>query len=459
MNVVKWTVGCAMLALGTTPVLGQSAVQTAFNYDLTGYECGEPACGCEEPSCGCDDDACCGDGFGTAGCCDSGCCGNACGCGSSCSLFDGCCLFDDCCLGDPCTLKDHMDPCGCCAINFGGWTQLGYHSDNTRLSFNRGDLLAFNDVPDGLNLHQQWFYAEKVAEAGACSADWGFRFDMMYGTDAQKTQAFGNDSPVWDASNGFDNGVYGWAMPQAYLEAAYGDWSVKAGHFFTLVGYEVVTAPDNFFYSHSYTMFNSEPFTHTGALATYSGIDGVDVYAGWTFGWDTGFDQALGGSSFLGGFSTSLTDDVAFTYIATAGNFGLRTGGRNGYSHSVVIDTTLSDDLNYVFQSDLVSYDDSDSGNAGGAQVGVNQYLFYTMSDCLAAGLRVEWWKSDGIVDANDTTSQYGITYGLNYKPHANIVIRPEVRHNWLPAETAFANANGTDFNQTVFGVDAILTY
>ncbi|QDU54975.1 hypothetical protein Pan181_11600 [Aeoliella mucimassa] len=438
MNIVRWTMGCALIAISAGPALGQSAVQTAFNYDLTSYNCGEPACGCADPGTGCDD----------LGCSD------ACGCGDSCGLN----LCGPCCLGDPWTLMDCIDPCGCSAVTFGGWTQLGYHSDSTRMSSAYGDLFAFNDVPDAVNLHQQWFYAEKLAEAPCCGMDWGFRFDLMYGTDAQKTQAFGNPGAAnanqgsWDAS--LDHGVYGWAMPQLYGEVAFGDWNIIAGHFFTLVGYEVVTAPDNFFYSHAYTMFNSEPFTHTGALATYSGIDGVDVYAGWTLGWDTGFDQSNGGSSFLGGFSTSLTDDVALTYIATAGNFGARTAGESGYSHSIVLDCTLSDKLNYVFQSDLVGYDDTAAGGAFGAQVGINQYLFYTMSDCLAAGARVEWWKSDGIVAADNSTSQYGITYGLNYKPHANVVIRPEVRHNWLPADATLP-----DFNQTVFGIDAILTY
>lgn len=367
-------------------------------------------------------------------------------------------LFGDCCLGDPCTLKDHVDPCGCCWLDFGGWTQIGYHSDNTRLSFAPNDLLAFNDQPDQVNLHQQYFYMQKVAD-GSCGTDWGFRFDMMYGTDAQKTQAFGNDSPVWDASNGFDHGEYGWAFPQAYVELASGDWNVIAGHFYTLVGYEVVTAPDNFFYSHAYTMFNSEPFTHTGVLATYSGLDSVELYGGWTAGWDTGFDQANGGSNFLGGFSTQLTDDVAFTYITTWGNFGLRSAGESGYSHSVVLDVALSDNLNYVFQSDNVSYDDTNSGGAAGSQVGINQYLFYTINDCWSAGTRLEWWKSDGIVAADNSTSVYGWTYGLNYKPHANIVLRPEVRHNWMPSEDAFIAARGTDYNQTVFGVDAIFTY
>ena len=178
-------------------------------------------------------------------------------------------------------------------------------------------------------------------------------------------------------------------MPQLYGEVALNDtWSVKAGHFYTLIGYEVVTAPDNFFYSHAMTMYNSEPFTHTGVLATGSISDSLTVYGGWTLGWDTGFDQLNDGSSFLGGFSYSVTDNVAFTYISTAGNFGWR--GDDAYSHSIVIDTTVTDNFNWVVQSDLVRVDSTGEDN-----VGLNQYFLYTVTDCLGLGARVEWWKGD----------------------------------------------------------------
>ena len=74
--------------------------------------------------------------------------------------------------------------------------------------------------------------------------------------------------------------------------------SIIAGHFYTLIGYEVVGAPGNFFYSHSYTMYNSEPFTHTGALAQYAVGDNLTTYAGWVMGWDSGFED--NGDAFLG---------------------------------------------------------------------------------------------------------------------------------------------------------------
>ena len=191
-------------------------------------------------------------------------------------------------------------------------------------------------MPHQLNAQQQWLYLGKEAD-GSNGFDWGFRFDAMYGTDAQKTQAFGNPGGEWD--NSWDHGVYGWAIPQLYGEVAMGDFSVKVGHFFTLVGYEVVTAPDNFFYSHALTMFNSEPFTHTGVLTTYKGIDGITLYNGWTAGWDTGFTNALGGSNYLGGVGLELSESLTVTYILTAGNFGLRTAGRAAPTRTALCST------------------------------------------------------------------------------------------------------------------------
>jgi len=338
---------------------------------------------------------------------------------------------------------------------------MGYYSDNARLSVAGDDLLSFRDNPDQLNLDQAWVYFEKEAESNGCSWDWGFRVDAMYGVDAQKTQAFGNpranvrNQGTWDAS--FDNGIYGWAIPQAYLEFAKGDWSIIAGRFFTLVGYEVVPAPDNFFYSHALTMFNSEPFTHTGVLATYSGIDNVELYGGWTLGWDTGFDQNFGGSSWLGGFSTDLTDNVTFTYISTAGNLGFRSAGQNGYSHSLVFDFTLTDRLNYVLQSDYAQSDGFLGTVGAAAEDGINQYLFYTINDCWKIGGRMEWWKTNTITGSS--TSFYEMTAGVNYKPHANVTVRPEVRYDWTPAEGAVNPITGTPYNSTAVGLDVILTF
>jgi hypothetical protein len=400
----------------------------------TDCECGEEAseCGEEVEGCGCEVDAngdlCCGWNLG-CGCCD---------------------------LGDAWKLQTALCPCEK-ETTYGGWFQFGYHSHVTGQSQEYGDLLDFNDVPHQVNLHQAWFYAENLADTESCSPDFGYRFDMLYGTDAQKTQAFGNsgapDAQGWD--NDWDHGVYGWAIPQLYAEIGYQDWSVKVGHFFTPLGYEVIPATGNFFYSHALTMFNSEPFTHTGVLGTYKGYEDVTVYAGWTLGWDTGFDQYRGGNNWLGGVTLQATDDVSFTYLNTAGNFGFRSADEFGYSHSIVSVVDLSEKMKYVFQSDLVDTEgflgDEDQE---GHDVGVNQYLFYTMNDCWGLGGRMEWWKSNtSSYNFGESTSYYEITGGINYKAHANVIVRPEIRYDWTPTDT------DEDYDRAIFGVDVICTY
>ena len=77
------------------------------------------------------------------------------------------------------------------------------------------------------------------------------------------------------------------------------------------------------------------------------------------------------------------------TYITCIGDLGWRG---EGYNHSLVFDVTLTEKLNYVFQTDFVGTD-TDTAND---DLSVNQYLFYTLNDCWKFGTRVEWWQRDG---------------------------------------------------------------
>jgi hypothetical protein len=416
------------------------------------------ACACDSEASECGEEAACGD---EAGCCEE----PSCGCGNGCST--GCfgegwcelgCLenswpFCCCCdYGDAWTLKDHLSPC--CDLNYGGWLSMGFYTDNDPFSFEDNDLLSFWDNPGELNFDQEWFYIEKLAD-GECGWDVGYRFDLVYGVDAQKTQAFGNsgfpDPQGYD--NSWDHGKYGWALPQSYIQLKNGDLDIKIGHFFTLVGYEVIPKTGNFFYSHSYTMFNSEPFTHTGALAAYTVSDTLTIHAGWVLGWDTGYDQFGDGNALHAGFIKQVNDNVKYSYMMTGGDLGWRG---DGYSHSNVVNFTLSDKWEYVLQSDLL---DTNTNNDldDAFSVGVNNYLFYTINDCWKLGTRAEWWKSDQIT--GEATSYYEVATGVNYKASANLVIRPEVKYNWTPAQEAVEDVIGEQFENVIFGMDAIYTF
>src|SRR5688500_15283462 len=106
-------------------------------------------------------------------CCESSCCDSCCG-----HWLEGFTLADWLGIDTEC-------------YEIGGWTQLGYTDNNIPLSQAYNDLLSFQDVPDHLHLNQQWFYFGKKVN-GECGFDLGGRIDVVYGTDAQKTQSFGN---------------------------------------------------------------------------------------------------------------------------------------------------------------------------------------------------------------------------------------------------------------------------
>ncbi len=98
------------------------------------------------------------------------------------------------------------------------------------------------------------------------------------------------------------------------------------------MGYEVVPATGNFFYSHAFEFYMSEPFTHTGVLLEQKVADDITVLGGWTAGWDTGFDRN-GGSTFIGGVKLQLTEKAAFSYMTSWGDVGYDTTYRTRQRH------------------------------------------------------------------------------------------------------------------------------
>ena len=325
----------------------------------------------------------------------------------------------------------------------GGWVSAGYT--------NKSDGVL-NTRPDALNIHQAWLYAEKIAD-GSEGLDWGARVDALWGLDGENTQAYGNPNRnKWDFQNSFDHGSFHNAIPQAYGVLAYDKLSVKIGHFYTPAGYEVVPSNGNFFYSHAFTWNFTEPFTHTGALATYTASDDVTLYGGWVEGWDTAFSRNNGGSSFIGGATVKASDNVTVSYIGLYGNQGWIG---HGTTHHLVVTSTLTDKLTYVLSSDI---DNGNRGILGGTNtfhsVSAANYLLYNINDKLSAGVRAEWIKVNGV-------SYYEVTKGINIKPAPNLIIRPEVRYQWSPAGQKAGGFNplGVPVDQTILGIDAIYTF
>ncbi len=365
-----------------------------------------------------------------------------------------------------------------CGIQVGGWMNGGVYQNRFGNNRTFGNApIPFVQHADSFMPNQMWIYADKPLDLENNCWDWGFHVDYLWGSDGPDTQAFGDEG--WD--NRWDTGkYYGSAIPQLYFEYGQGDWSVKAGHFYTLIGYEVVQAPSNFFYSHAYVMNYGEPFTHTGALITKKLSDQVSVTGGYVQGWDSGFNNSNHANEFLGSISwTSCDERLNVTYAVNAGDWGRgatlndvsfvineprsATGNQgNIYDHSIVAIYDYNECWQYVFQSDYaVNY--NLPGNQQTTWYGVNQYLFYTLSDCYKLGGRFEWFDdNDGARVGNGKNDYYALTLGLNYTPNSNVTIRPEIRWDWVNNGPAFnPNAAGVPQakNGMYYGMDFIVQF
>jgi hypothetical protein len=371
-----------------------------------------------------------------------------------------------------------------------GWVSGGIMGNSESPASRFNGPTTFADQDEG-QLNQFYGVLQRTPADMSKNCGWfiGGDIDFMWGSDYLFTTAAGLDGssvgnvPRWKtSSNSFD---YGFAMPQMYLETDYDDLKIKWGHFYTIIGYEVVPDIGNFFYTHAYTMQYGEPFTHTGVLASRNINDNWAWNAGIVAGWN---DFTLEeGAQFLGGITYTDKDygSLAFSLI-TGDESELNASGEGPYANRTMISTVWTRNLTsrwtYVFQNDDGWQQNAvDASGASTAEwYGINQYLFYKINCCWTLGWRFEWFKDkDGFVvteplraDDNGSTFYSGFTgsfyetsLGLNYKPNGNFTLRPEVRYDWYTGSSG-ANSStggaaepyndGADKNQFLFGLDAI---
>ncbi len=388
-------------------------------------------------------------------------------CPLECEEEEVCRVFGDCCC-----LKER-------GLAIFGWVDAGIMG-NGRLSPDRfNGPTTFPDRRGEGQLNQFYCVLERAIPEDNCGLFIGGRVDYLLGTDYIYNTAAGLDGtsdgniPRWDI-----NRFYGSDLPQMYVEAAYNDLKVKMGHFYTIIGYEVVPAIGNFFYTHAYTMQYGEPFTHTGVLASRPLNDNWTLYAGVTNGWDTFNTDAR--ANFLGGLTYSQDDWGSLAFAIHTGDesiFGPGVGPwANRTIYSIVWSRTFTSRLSYVLQSDYGNQNLNPIGGQNAEWYGVNQYVFYKLNCCWSAGARIEWFRDDdgyrvtglrqgnAIAGASFPGNFYECTLGLNWKPNANLIVRPEVRWDWYEGEVnqnpAVAATSpydaGTRNNQFLYGLDLI---
>ena len=412
-------------------------------------------------------------------------------------------------------------------LKVGGWLETSVSAnDNARHDGFNGPV-TFQDRTSELQLNQLNGFIQKAITTSGDAFDWGGRFDLMFGSDSIFTQAYGNPNSNphtglaeprgnWDLKLSGDR-FYGFAMPNAYAEfnLPMGEGlGIKVGHFYTPVGYEVVTSPDNFFVTKPYTFQYGEPFTHTGILGTYTFSPNWSAQAGAltgssTGGWDGSFNRNL--ATWSGIATGTWTSDDAATSLFISGTAGPQSDNNSSFwgIYSIVGKHNITDKLHLILQHDhgyannVVTGNGLMAYNAGNASsplqnaewYGVNSYLLYDVTDKLSGGIRAEWfrdnngWRIDGPgrcgASQNTSAGGYGttaggagaysscnstafgaypfqgsgyyeLTAGLNYKPLKYLILRPNVRFDYANAAQF---AGGTEHTQVLFTADAVVTF
>jgi hypothetical protein len=398
-------------------------------------------------------------------------------------------------------------------LEIGGWINGGatYNANNPADGFN--GAVTFADRANRFQLNQLNFFIERSVETDSKNWSVGGRFDFMFGTDAIYTQAFGisafdentgepSDRGNWDLNICCKSTrTYGIALPQAYLETHVpvgNGLNIKAGHFYTPLGYESVPAPDNFFYTRAYILNSGEPFTHTGFLGTYPvnrnwTIRGAATTGSATGGWDGGFDKQLDN---WGGLANLLWDsDDKRTNVSLGGTYGQTAVGEPWMMYSVVLQHWLTPKMHAVLQhtNGWAANINLPEGIRNAAWYSINSHLTYELRQNLSIGIRAErfhdrnGWRvfspyrilsalnNKGVSYAGNVpfisapADYYAVTVGMNWKPAMrwnkgwkpirNIIVRKNIRYDRADGtDMAFRPFDGKK-DQFLFSLDATIPF
>jgi hypothetical protein len=386
-------------------------------------------------------------------------------------------------------------------FSIGGHVDGGitFNSRGPSDGINFGQL--FGDRANTALLNQAMLTVQRPIDPKLNAFDFGFKLQGMYGTDARYTHSLG----IWDeAINDIGQIDIVEANLLFHLPIRTGSSvDFKLGIFPSPMSAEVISAPDNPLYSHSYIFQFGVPFKNTGVLATVHVNDTLDLY----LGLDTGANTSIGCCSIYTG-----DNNAAVSFQAGFGLNGLAGGGLSvvalthmgpenanqpgvaalcncdpnrafRYYMDVVFNWALNDSWTLIADLNWVR----DDGFAADGY-GVAGYALYKINDIFKVVGRAEVWRDNngffvaafpgnldyakiqhgdpsGIALGGGNTTYAGFTLGLNITPPLptnpvvkSLIFRPEVRFDTsLNGTTPFAA--GTAPNQFTFAGDVIFKF
>lgn len=364
-----------------------------------------------------------------------------------------------------------------------GWIESGITVNPDSPKDNQNFGRFFDDRANEPLLNQLVLNFERALVPKPGEFDWGFKVQLMYGSDARFIHSLG----LLDHTA--NNSILQPDLVEAYLNLHFpifseGGVDVKLGKFVTLEGAETIDPRTNVFYSHTYIFNFGIPLNHTGALATWHATSHVNLVAGLTRGVNTSIDDNNDSVAFHGGIGLDL--DESKLVISAATHLGPEAPNNDHdlrYLNTITTTWKISDKLTSI--TDLNYARDA---AAGADAYGVAQYFSYVINSWLTAGIRGELFRDDkgfyvvSFADYHDPmrllageptidprtvgggrTTYGAVTIGLNLKPPmpkpiTSLTIRPEVRFDRAFTNTRPFN-DSAERDQFTAALDVIVAF
>lgn len=339
-------------------------------------------------------------------------------------------------------------------LKFGGWVEQSYtfntDSPDDRLNVGR----VFDDRSNDYRFNQLLVSLERGLSDGK-DFDIGGKIELMYGSDARFIHQKGLADNIDDNTVQFDPVQF-----YGLLRAPIGNGlTFKVGKYVTTLGAEVINAPDNALFSHSYLFGFAIPFTHTGVQVDYPINDDLGVYYGLVKGWDVWNDNNSGLSHMFGLYGSLLDGKLShFVNLITGPE-----AAKNRNDYRTVLDVGLTylwtDRLSQTVNVDYGIEQDAAPGGGDAPWWGAANYLTYTINPELDSTIRAEYFRDDDGTRLGYTADLYVVTFGLDIHPKdfTNSRFRPEIRWDHAGGATPF-DASGDD-DQLTLAIDMIFTF
>ena len=324
--------------------------------------------------------------------------------------------------------------------------------------------------------------------------------DLAFGPNAQ----YGNYGNVPNLSPAYGwpvgNDVYsGIMIKQAYFKYKVTDkFSLSMGQWGTHIGYELIDAPLNFFYSINHTFNSGIPFYHTGIKGQYAFTDKVSLMLGVVNGFDYIQDNNRS-KGLIGQLSLAPAEGltVYLNYISTNESNADATGSTPDGNFTVydvngAYQVTDKFGIGYWF---MLGTQRGELGSPGTfvpadgnidetkSWYGANIYLTYALSDYFSIGFRGEHFNNDSGARGlrNYTTDAAGNVVGIGASANTftltgsatladgHLLLKPELRMdaftkldgagNEQSQQFMDADGNFTKNSQTTLGMAAIYKF